>query len=151
MKAPVSHHAPVAVGSTYSRFADAVSIGGVAEWATSQVERHGAQGVTVTRWGRKRVYGITSCVLASLYHQDEFWKCWCGFQLLRLETQLYSWYSRCYNRGRIGPNLTWPVGSCQGWVGYRTMWLWHIVMLVRYFTHLPLTWWVNGFLCELYL
>lgn len=48
MEAPVSHHAPVAVGSTYSRFADAVSVGGVAERAVGQVERHGAQRMTVT-------------------------------------------------------------------------------------------------------
>lgn len=31
MEAPVSHHAPVTVGSTYSRFTDAVPVGGVAE------------------------------------------------------------------------------------------------------------------------
>ncbi len=31
VEAPVSHHAPVTVGSTHSRFTDAVPIGGVAE------------------------------------------------------------------------------------------------------------------------
>lgn len=46
MKAPVSHHAPVAVGSTHSGFADAVSIGGVAECTVGQVEGHGAHRVT---------------------------------------------------------------------------------------------------------
>lgn len=55
VKAPVSHHAPVAVGSPDARFADAVSIGGITERAICQVEGHGAHGVTVTCWkGEKK-------------------------------------------------------------------------------------------------
>lgn len=49
MEAPVSHHAPVAVGSTHSRFTDAVPVGGVAERAVGQVEGHRAQRVAAAR------------------------------------------------------------------------------------------------------
>lgn len=62
METPVSHHAPVAVGSAYSRFADAVSIGGVAERAVSRVEGQGAPGVTVTCWRWKDKPELTSYV-----------------------------------------------------------------------------------------
>lgn len=40
VKAPVSHHAPVAVGSTDTWFADAVPVCGVTERAVCQVEGH---------------------------------------------------------------------------------------------------------------
>lgn len=49
VKAPVSHHAPVAASPAHSGFADAVSVGGVARSAVSQMERRGARGVTVAR------------------------------------------------------------------------------------------------------
>lgn len=58
MKAPVAHHTPVAVRSTYSRLADAVSIGRVTRRAVGQVE--GAQMVTVACWESKK---WNECVL----------------------------------------------------------------------------------------
>lgn len=68
VEAPVSHHAPVAVGSTYSRFTDAVSVGGVAEWAVSQVEGHRAQRVTAACWERKKGIRYEGCILKSINH-----------------------------------------------------------------------------------
>lgn len=53
VEAPVSHHAAVAVGSSHSRFADAVSGGGVADRAV-KVGGQGTQRVAVACWGLKK-------------------------------------------------------------------------------------------------
>ncbi len=66
VEAPVSHHAPVTVCSTYSRLTDAVSVGGVAEWAVSQVEGHRAQRVTAACWERKKGIRCEGCISKSL-------------------------------------------------------------------------------------
>lgn len=55
MKAPVSHHTPVAFRSADSRFANAVSVGRVAQRAIGNVEGHGAHWVTSACWKVKRV------------------------------------------------------------------------------------------------
>lgn len=50
VETPVSNHAPVAVGSAHSGFADAVSVGGVADRAV-KLEGQGPQRVAVACWG----------------------------------------------------------------------------------------------------
>lgn len=70
MEAPVSNHAPVAVGSAHSRFADAVSVGGVAGGAVN-VEGQGPQRVTVARWGfTKDIRGIITSGIKSKYFME---------------------------------------------------------------------------------
>ena len=66
METPVAHHAPLAVGSAYARFANAVAVGGVTQRAPAQVKGHRPQGVAAACWGTERTHQTNNTYIRNL-------------------------------------------------------------------------------------